>query len=316
MDFIQACFQPNFRKIMINEGKEFTEDEFSQYLNIDSLKAELEKLRNTDFTDKSPKEILKIFNDYFDLMPTVTARYTTAKFNTFKFYRVRNNVNLDTEDLNLIQTYSYPLPQFCKENGRANLKNMSVFYCSNHALTALIESKPKVGEIGYLSIWQGRAFEEMSAGVLLPKTLRKENVWSELTEDLYSHVEKNVNEKLKEKSSLFHEKLKFIANLFLTEVCPYPITSLVASELLYGKARKDFIIYPSFANDSYSCNMAIHPNVVDGFLKFKKVIRFKVLAISGQNFTMSTGRVGELVKNNIEWRTATQEELDFSLLPI
>jgi len=251
-----------------------------------------------------------------DLMPAVTARYTPEKFNSFQFYRVRNYVNTDDEDLSLIQTYSYPLPNFCREHGRANLKNMSVFYCSNHALTALVESRPKVGEVGYLSIWQGHTTEEMSAGVLLPRDLRKENEWHELTEDLYAHVDKNLDNTLKEKSAFFQEKLKFIARLFLTEESPYPITSLIAWELLYGKSRKDFIIYPSFKNDSYSSNMAIHPNVVANYMKLKKVIRFKVRSVNGQNYTISTGRVGELVRNSIEWRDAQKEEVGFSTFPI
>lgn len=301
---------------MTNLGAEFTENDFSIYTNLESLKGNLEKLRNTDFTNKSHKEISETINYYLDLLPVVSGMYDTEKFNKFQFYRVRSGVNTDTEDLNLIQTYSYPLPQFCNENGRANLKNMSIFYCSNHAVTALVESKPKVGEIGYLSIWQGCASETMSCGILLPKALRKENMWRVLTDDLYEHVEKNIDEKLKEKGPLFYEKLKFISDLFLTETRPYPITSLIAYEMLYGKARKDFIVYPSFANDSYSCNMAIHPNVVNNSMRLKKVIRFKVISIEGQNFTMSTGRVGELVKNNMEWRDAIQEELDFSLFPV
>ena len=150
---------------MINIGPNIDENDFSIYPNSDALNEQLEKLRNMDFTNKSPKEISETLNSFLDLMPVVTSRYSADKFNTFQFYRVRNNVNFETEDLNLIQTYSYPLPQFCKENGRANLKNMSVFYCSNHALTALTESRPKIGEIGYLSIWEGRATEEMCAGV-------------------------------------------------------------------------------------------------------------------------------------------------------
>lgn len=301
---------------MTNPGADFTEGDFSIYQNLESLKQNLEQLRKTDFTNKTYKEISEAFDHYLDLMPIVTGLYEIEKFNKFQFYRVRSKVNTDTEDLKLIQTYSYPLPQFCKDNGRANLKNTSVFYCSNHALTALIESKPQVGEIGYLSVWKGCAIETMSCGVLLPKSLRKENMWRVLTDGLYEHVERDIEKKLKTQGPLFHEKLRFIADLFLTETFPYPITSLVAYEMLYGKARKDFIVYPSFANDSYSCNMAFHPNVVNNSMRFEKVIRFKVISIEGHDLTMSTGRVGELVKNNIKWRDATKEESDFAMFPL
>lgn len=303
------------KRVILNPNNTPTEDDFSEYTNIESLTAKLQELRNFDFSNKSPKEISEILNNYLDLMPAVSSLYDPEKFNKFQFYRVRLNVDPEIEDLNLIQTYSYPLPQFCKVNGRANLKNTSVFYCSNHAMTALIESKPKVGQIGYLSFWEGCTTQTMKAGILLPKDIKKENVWRQLTDDLYFHVEKDIKEELNKKAVFYIEKLRFIADLFLTELYPYHITSLVAWEFLYGKSRKDFLVYPSSVNDSYSSNMAIHPNVVDNFMKFKKVIRFKVLAVNGQTYSISTGRVGELFNNNIEWRDATKEELDFSLFP-
>lgn len=294
----------------------FSDSDFQEYPNLESLQIKLRLLKNIDFTNKSYKEISEIINSHLGLIPTLNGTYSIEKFNKFQFYRVRANVNTETEDLNLIQTYSFPSPQFCTVNGRSNLKHMSVFYCSNHALTALIESKPKVGEVGYLSFWEGNTTRDMKAGILLPKTLKKENMWHELSDDLYMYVESQVNQHLKEKGLLFHEKLNFVANLFLSELPPYPITSLISYEMLYGKSPKDFIVYPSFANNSYSCNMAIHPNVVTNFMRFKKVIRFKVTEINGQKFSISTGRVGELVNNNMKWRTATLEELDFSLFPL
>jgi len=85
--------------------------------------------------------------------------------------------------------------------------------------------------------------------------------------------------------------------------------------LIYGTVWKDFIIYPSFANKAFTSNFAIHPNVLDKYLKFIKVISVYLLKINNAEFSLSTGRVGEIIQNNIEWRTATKDELDFSLFP-
>ncbi|GGA88453.1 hypothetical protein GCM10011511_09590 [Puia dinghuensis] len=60
--------------------------------------------------------------------------------------------------------------------------------------------------------------------------------------------------------------------------------------------------------------MAIHPNTVDKYLEFKKVIRFKLQNKVGNYWTISTGQYGEVKNTNIEWKTAAPGELDFSKL--
>ena len=292
-----------------------TDQDFFEYPDIQSFLVKLGELKNIDFRNATKKEVGETIFKYLTVVPSLVGKYAPEKFNRFKFYRVRLNIDDKTEDLRLVRTHSYPLPQFCKENGRANLKNSSVFYSTNCALTAIMESKPKVDDVGYLSIWNGSTDREMKSGVLLPRNLHVENEWYVLAEDIYAFADKEYNRIGMHKSNFFHEALNFIAGLFLTENPPYAITSWIATELLYGTEWKDFIIYPSFANQAYTTNYAVHPNVVDKYLKFEKVIRFKVLQIGDGNFSISTGRVGELIQNNIEWRTATQEELDFSLFP-
>jgi hypothetical protein len=298
---------------LTNPNAVITDKDFFKYPNIESFKEKLAELKTIDFNNTDNKEIEETIFSYLTVVPSLVGKYVQDQFNQFKFYRVRLNVNDQTEDLKLIRTYSYPLPQFCKENGRANLKNKSVFYSTNSALTAIIESKPKVGDIGYLSVWEGNTDREMKAGVLLPKNLNAENEWYLLAKDIYSFVDKNIEKVAMQKSNFFHEALNFIADLFLNEHPPYPITSCISNGLIYGSAWKDFIIYPSFANKAFTSNFAIHPNVADKYLRFIKVIRFKVIEINDERFLLSTGRVGEIVQNNIEWRTATKEEIDFSL---
>jgi len=293
---------------MIQSNDDSSNQYFPKYLTLDDLKEKLNELKNLDLSKSNIEEISSVVSSYIEVIPSVFGNYSIEKFNNFSFYRVRLNVK-ENEDLQLLRTFSYPLPQFCTENGRANLKNKSVFYSTNCALTAIMESKPKVGDIGYLSVWEGCTTRVMKAGILLPKDLKRENIWSAMANDIYTHAKKNSNEKTQ-------EIFKFISQLFLYEESPYCLTSFISNELMYGENWNDFVVYPSFVNDGFSCNLAIHPNVVDNFLRFKKVIRFKVLKISNGEFSVSTGRVGEISNTNINWRSGTKEERDFSLFPL
>ncbi|RKR81891.1 hypothetical protein BDD43_2052 [Mucilaginibacter gracilis] len=90
----------------------------------------------------------------------------------------------------------------------------------------------------------------------------------------------------------------------------------MAHEMIYGAAWKDLIVYPSFVNDSYSSNVAIHPNIVHDHLQFIKVIKFRVDELTSLGIKYSIGRVGEMHQGNMYWRPAKGEELDFSLLPM
>ena len=227
-------------------------------------------------------------------------------------------MNLDpgAEDLDLIQTYSYPLPQFCRNNGRANLKNRSVFYCSNHAITAIFESKPKSGETGYLSIWGGKSDRQMKVSIILPRYLREENNWLNASKKFYSFIETYSKKTFNKKSNQFNEFIEFIANLFVEESFPYSLTSYISHSLLYEGNSKDFIVYPSFENDSYSCNFAIHPNVVDKYMAFEKVLRFTISEVNEEGFSMTTGAVGEIKNNNIKWRQASKDEMQVALYPM
>ncbi|RYY06844.1 MAG: hypothetical protein EOP43_05075 [Sphingobacteriaceae bacterium] len=175
---------------MNQDDKNLSNHFTSRYLNINHLRNKLEELKNLDFSGLSQKELAMIFSSYIEMIPSMYGKYSVEKFNNFIFYRVRLNVK-ENEDLQLLRTYSYPLPQFCNENGRANLKNKSVFYSTNCALTAIIETKPKVGDIGYLSIWEGCTNRIIKGSILLPSNLEKRNDWSGLVEDAYDYTKNN-----------------------------------------------------------------------------------------------------------------------------
>lgn len=299
----------------VNTKDVITEDDFIQYPDIPTFKAKLDELRKIDFTGMDRNKISDVVFSYLTVIPSLSARHTKEQFNTFKFYRVRLNIDDKTEDTRLIRTFSYPPPSVCSSNGRANLKNTSAFYASNSALTSIIESKPKPGDIGYLSFWDGCTVREMKSGILLPRDLTQENEWYVLAKDIYAYAEMKRTKVGVRQNDFFHEALDFVSNLFQIEMPPYSITSWIATELLYGMAWKDFIIYPSVANKAHTVNMVFHPNVVDQCMKFVKVIRFKVNNFNGHNINLSVGKVAEMQHNNIIWRDALKEEMDFANLP-
>ena len=300
---------------MDENEREVLDSDYDDYLTLDALKEKLEELRNINFANLSKEEIAKIVFGYLKALPCLTAIYPPEKFNTFNFYRARLGVRPDIEDLSLIRTFSYPSAHLCSKNGRANLKNKSVFYCSNSALTSIMESKPNIGDIGYLSIWKARTNRKMKAGLFLPEDLRVENEWRVVCNDLYNHVRVEALKSHPQKFPLFHETLRFISKLYLDEKEPYYLTSWISDQMLHGLTWKDFIVYPSYWNEGFSCNMAIHPNTVDNYLEFKKVIRFKLTNREGNKWIISTGSYGEIQNTNIEWKMAAPGEIDFSKLP-
>ena len=127
-----------------------TDKDFYEYPTIEVFKQKLQELRNMDFSEADKNKIGETLFSYLPVIPSLITKHSAEQFSTFNFYRVRLNVKEPEEDINLVSTFSYPMPQFCKTNGRANLKYKSVFYSTNSAFTAIMESRPKVDEIGYL----------------------------------------------------------------------------------------------------------------------------------------------------------------------
>ena len=141
--------------MMDNKDSKIYDEDLSLFPNIEQFKRQLQQLRELT-PDSIPFE--KLYDKYFDLgviLPHMISMQTAENFNKLKFFRVRLNINENAEDTRIVQTHSFPPGNVCKENGRANLKGKSVFYCSNDPLCALFESKPKIGDIAHISIWNG-----------------------------------------------------------------------------------------------------------------------------------------------------------------
>lgn len=270
----------------------------------------LKGLEKIDFSNATQKEIETSFLSKTLIIPSTFGIRKKEIFSTEKFYRVRY-IN-DDENINIIRTYSYPSPTHCTKNGRCNLKGTSVFYCSEDPLTAILETKPELGKIGYLSEWKAVSNRDLKYGAYLSKEMNEQSAWHEIVERINNFSDKYYLNNAKTKYLHFKTLNDFVASLFLKEVEPYPITSWLANKVLFEELWRDFILYPSIANHHMTVNLAFHPNIADRFLSFTKVLRFKVLEFkNSESLKISRGDVGEIENTNIKWRERRNGEFCF-----
>ncbi len=288
---------------------QISQEDLDAFPNLEDYKKGLEILDSYNFTGKSKSEIYDIFYDYAKIFPTGINWFYPENFNLHRFYRVRLNVDRHSEDISLTQTYSYPPPKFCTENGRANIKGKSVFYCSNKPDAAILECNPKVGDEGFLSVWKGVAKRKIKIANLLPPDLPLHNDWNEMALKSFQEFEKKMSLKTRGLEKHLIMMLRFIASKFIIEKKPYFLTSMISWELLYGQLWRDLMIYPSIASDIRFCNMAFHPNSVNENLEFEKLIKFKVVRIENGSPLFQLGtNVGFIENTRMIWKKRTEEE--------
>ncbi|CAN0587582.1 unnamed protein product [Ectocarpus sp. 12 AP-2014] len=293
----------------MNINFQITPEDLELFPSLNEYKKELGILDNLDFTGKSESEIYNIFYDYAKLNPSRISWFNPENFNSHRFYRVRLNIDKKTEDISLSQTYSYPPPKFCFENGRANLKGKSVFYYPNRPDAARLECRPKIGDEGFLSVWKGIAKRKIKIGNLLPPDLPIENDWNEMAVKSFEVFQDKMSLKAKGLDKHFVMFQRFVASKFITEKSPYSLTSTLSWELLYGQMWRDLIIYPSVASDIRLCNMAFHPNSVNENLEFEKLIKFKVVGFEGNEPLFQLGtNVGFIENTRMIWKKRTKDE--------
>jgi hypothetical protein len=272
---------------------------------------DLQKLREFNFNGASPDEIAEKCYDVVTHFPFVSIFQNPEIFNQHYFYRVRRNIDTNNEDIDLIQTYSYPMPSFCQSNGRANIKGKSVFYCSDEVGGALFECKPQKGDEGYLSIWKPIASRPIKFGMLTSPDIPTDNPWHELTSEIFDMVRDFYKEKTPKKYEHFLELYRFIGERFMNESEPYSLTSSLSHRFMYQDKGLDLILYPSSETENKFCNFAIHPNTVHTQLRFEKVIRFLVKSVKGSRIEYSLREVGEPKETNIIWRSPRPEDKEF-----
>lgn len=296
------------------ENLDVLETDFNQYKSVEDLKARLDKIKQMSFRNYSRDQIVDLLLRDLCFIPVNVAYLDPELFNSRIFYRVRLNIG-QWENIHSDRTYSYPPPQVCKANGRANVRNSSVFYCSEFAHTSLWESRPKTGDFGSIAVWKGHTNRKIKVGFFLLEDIKKENPWSEMAFDFHAKLKEHHGLNQSDKHAFTQEITKFIAERFMYEKPDYPITSCIAHQAMFGEKIKDMLAYPSNVHEGSVCNYAFHPECVDSFLHLVKVIRFKVTEVKDGDMKYIPGNVGEYINGKMYWRRFRQDEADFENLP-
>lgn len=289
------------------------DSDFSQYKNIDDFKRRMEQIKKIAKHNLTAHQIINLLLRDLCFIPSNVGYLSPEDFNNRPYYRVR--LNVPDNQLSFPHAYTYPPRHICKANGRGNIKNTSVFYCSSYAMTSVLESRPKAGDIVFLSVWRGFTQNKIKFSFFLQEDLNEENPWSNLVKDYYTKLREQRARNHSDKYIFTQEISNFIADMFLKEGPPYQVTSSISNEVLFGENYNDFLVYPSNAHRGSMCNYAFHPKCVDQNLAFEKVIRFRIEKSSSDEIGYSTGAVGEMINGKMRWRNHKADEADLGQLP-
>lgn len=274
--------------------------EFEKYLNG------LEILSKYDFSKSDYDEIYNKFHDFALKIPALGASFDMG-INGLKLFRARPAKTIsDFEDKTIIQTFSFPPSISCKNNGRANIKYKSVFYCTDNIIPALKESNIEIKDEVYISVWNYNSKRNLNYVCCLPEILPNSNSWSEYGK---FHHDFLVDRQIKNDKQLLKYKValrNFITDRFMKEEFPYPITSMLSNEYLYENGF-DMIIYPSAKTFQDYTNFAIHPNVVLNHLDLEIIFKIIVVDINQEQIKFKVKSIGYFENDKINWRKSSDD---------
>lgn len=300
---------------MINQNRAIADEELNQELlkipDLNSYRENLSLLHKIDKASLSLPEIHKLFFKYASLLPQAVGYTTSETINLLKLSRVRLNIDTIKEDKQLIRTFSYPPSNICGQNGRANIKFKSVFYCADTAESALAEARPKVNDIAYLSKWSIQSDRDCRYSPFLSPSLPNLNPWMQSASEIYKVVVESSKKLGKDKSAQLELLFNFVAELFIKEQSPYSLTSWLSFISMYEDYGTDFIVYPSYTLNSIACNFAFHPNYVDNYFKLNKVYKLWIQKVDSDGASFLPLEVGKLFLTNIKWEKPTEEDMLF-----
>lgn len=283
-------------------------DYFNELPDLSRYIDDLDRLSRLDLKDSNLREIEREFFKYARFQPQSYGQMAAEDLNKLKLFRVRLNVDPENENVYLHSTFSYPPAAFCSDNGRANIKKRSVFYGSESADTAILESKPKPGDSGVLSIWRPIVDREIRYSIFMSNKTDKENIFFKLANELKEY---QMQQTLKFSACKFEHLNylnEFISGLLESAIPPYALSSWICDRIMYNTMPVDCIIYSSSFNSRFS-NLALHPNFVDQHLRLDRVIQFVVYENSAYGLYYQLGLTGIPSWGNMEWRKLREEEL-------
>lgn len=196
--------------------------------------------------------------------------YNGSKEDPIRLFRSR--VFNSTDLPNTLNEYSYPPAKFCNL-GRANEKNIPVFYASAGGPTTFIESRCKIGDIIVLS-------EYRCTNKLI---VQKVGFSNKLGEE--SEFERTI-----------HEIFTHLGDKY------YEYSSKIASHLMRGDQLHG-ITYPSIISRNQSQNLAIKIDYADEFLSLMHCTAYKINSIKNQfKYDVEEFNFGVNEENSINWK--------------
>ncbi len=269
---------------------------------ISRYKNNLKELLEYDFSNKSFDEINDTYYYKAIILPSAKEKLHPDAFNDFLFYRVRIKFDFKINDTNLINTYSYPPPSFCKKNGRSNIAGTSVFYCSDSPNSAMYEVNPKLNDTGFLSVWKIKVDRPIKLACLLPQILKPVNPWSRFNTNVHSDQIRLWLESYPHLIEHYNALTAFIGEAYRLKDENFNLSSFISKKLLFEDVYNDFILYPSISMEETYSNMAFHPNFVDNYMVLYKTLQIKIKDFVDNTPAFSIGLVGELENGKMKWR--------------
>jgi hypothetical protein len=246
-------------------------------------------------------EISDIFFSKIKVLSYPKVILQKESINKITFYRARKLSDIRDGDLRLISTFSTPPPFFCKYNGRANISNHPVFYCSDSKSTAVFELKPMVGDAIILTEWEMCSEYDIDVVGVLPRDLREENPFRVLGELLYDNYLKEIIKDFPDKREQLMQLNEFWIKTFLTEPSPYLLSSWFSNIAIYNDDACDILAYPSHETGSLRCNLAMHPNFAQKYLRMTKAYELMVMKDPVDGLSFAYHSYGYVEKRNIKW---------------
>ncbi len=291
------------------------EEHFNKYPTENQAIKAVEKLKKvswpvfkeensiTDFIN----QVESIIFEEFQILPNLFKKLKFSDFN-LKIFRARPLGSFT--NINLFSEHRYP-PIEHTTFGRCNFPKNPVFYSSNNALTALMETvrannsnKRKF----CITKWKiVQSDEELIFQHFLGDKLDPENPFKELVDKEIIQLKEFFKDKLTEdqKNGLIY-LVKFLSDSFIND-SNYSVSASLAYRAIFANHQlpTDILMYPSIQTQFRGVNLAIHPNFVDNRMY---VQRFYIVDLV--NYEKSTGifkinisKYGLANKSNIQWKT-------------
>ena len=301
--------------------------ELEHFPKLDDVRKSILKLNSVGFPKYDGKSdvedfIKSIEELLFEEFGILINHLTPFKHKDFslKFFRVREFDNF--MNISLIREHSYP-PLNITQMGRCNFPKYPVFYCSDDAMTALLEvarNYCKLDKKFCISKWELMSpNEELIFQNFLQTPLPPENHFNALQKDLRKRInepfEKSLNTGLdEERKEGLLEYLSFLDNSFIKDE-NYSLSATLAHRVLYAdhNFRADILMYPSVQAKYKGVNMALNPNFVENNLKLTRLYE-----VSLENYNPKTGKIdvtfyryAEVKKNIIRWRNLSPDDKNY-----